>query len=115
MTTPASNIRAATALAVAIVAVATVFPAASAQAADAEVQIDQFTFAPQRLTVKAGTTVTWTNDDDINHTVTSDDGATFDSGAFGHGLTFSFTAGQPGTYTYKCSIHPFMKGTIVVK
>src|ERR1044071_2885761 len=70
-----------------------------------QVAIDNFAFVPPNVSVVTGTTVTWTNNDDVNHTVTSDDGATFDSGAFGHGLTFSFTAGQPGTYTYKCSIH----------
>ena len=62
----------------------------------------------------SGTTVTWTNDDDVNHTVTSDDGNTFDSGAFAQGKTFQFTAGPPGTYSYSCKIHPFMKATLTV-
>ena len=71
MTKLATNIRIAIALAAAVLAVAAVVPVASAQAVDLQVQIDQFTFAPQRITVKAGTTVTWINDDDIPHTVAS--------------------------------------------
>ena len=113
MTTPASNIRAATALAVAIVAVATVFPAASAQAADAEVQIDQFTFAPQRLTVKAGTTVTWINDDDIPHTIVETQGK-FYSPALDTEDKYAFVFDVPGTYDYFCGLHPHMKGKVVV-
>lgn|SRR5262245_228555 len=114
MTTPASNIRAATALAVAMVAVATVFPAVSAQAANAEVQIDQFTFAPSRLTVKAGTTVTWINDDDIPHTVASSS-KLFKSQALDTTDKFSFTFTTPGSYEYFCSLHPHMTGTVVVE
>jgi amicyanin len=114
MTTPASNIRAATALAVAMVAVATVFPAVSAQAANAEVQIDQFTFAPPRLTVKAGTTVTWINDDDIPHTVASSS-KLFKSKALDTNDKFSFTFTTPGSYEYFCSLHPHMTGAVVVE
>jgi plastocyanin len=79
-----------------------------------DVAITNFAFAPPNLSVTSGTTVTWTNDDDVNHTVTSDDGNTFDSGAFAQGKTFQFTAGQPGTYSYSCKIHPFMKATLTV-
>ena len=71
MTAPASHLAIAAALGVAVFTVATAVPVASAQAANTEVQIDQFSFAPQRITVKAGTTVTWINDDDIPHTVAS--------------------------------------------
>jgi plastocyanin len=67
----ANNTSIATALALAILAVAGVVPIASAQAAGTEVQIDQFTFAPQQVTVKAGMTVTWINDDDAPHSVAS--------------------------------------------
>ena len=105
---------AATALAVAMFAVATAFPAASAQAADKEVQIDQFAFAPQRLTVKAGTTVTWINDDDIPHTVTSSS-KLFKSRALDTNDKFSFTFTTPGSYEYFCSLHPHMTGTVVVE
>lgn len=79
-----------------------------------DVAIDNFAFVPANLSVPSGTTVTWTNADAVDHTVSSDDGKTFDSGAFSHGITFQFTAGQPGTYTYSCRIHPFMKAKLTV-
>ena len=71
MTVPASHLAIVAALAVAVFSVAAALPVASAQVLDKEVHIDQFAFAPQRVTVKAGTTVTWINDDDIPHTVAS--------------------------------------------
>ena len=79
-----------------------------------QVTIDNFAYRPPQLTVTSGTAVTWTNHDDVSHTVTADDGSTFGSGAIGRGGTFTFTAGAPGTYTYFCQIHPFMKGTLTV-
>jgi plastocyanin len=81
---------------------------------DATVRIDNFTFAPERLTLKAGTTVTWRNEDDIPHTVTS---ATrlFKSSALDTDDTYSFTFTEPGMYEYFCSLHPRMTGTIVVE
>ncbi len=78
------------------------------------IRIENFAFAPANLSVPTGSTVTWTNQDDVQHTVSSDDGTTFDSGAFSQGRTFQFTAGPPGTYTYFCRIHPFMKATLTV-
>ena len=77
------------------------------------VAIANFAFAPVNLSVPTGDTVTWTNMDDVSHTVTADNHA-FDSGALGHGASFQLTAGPPGTYTYFCQIHPFMKGTLTV-
>ena len=77
------------------------------------VAVANFAFVPAALSVQTGDTVTWTNMDDVSHTVSADNDA-FDSGAFGHGLTFQLTAGAPGTYTYLCLIHPFMKGTLTV-
>ena len=71
MTAPASHLAIAAALAVTVFTVATAVPVASAQVLDKEVHTDQFAFAPQRVTVKTGTTVTWINDDDIPHTVAS--------------------------------------------
>ena len=71
MTAPASHLAIAAALGVAVFTVATAVPVASAQVLDKEVHIDAFAFAPQRVTVKTGTTVTWINDDDIPHTVAS--------------------------------------------
>jgi plastocyanin len=69
-------------------------------------------FSPATLTITAGDTVTWTNEDDSPHTVTS---ATFDSGNLDAGATFSFTFTEPGTYAYVCSYHDEMQATIVVE
>jgi plastocyanin len=114
MTTIASNICIATALAVAVFAVTATFPAASAQAADMEVRIDNFAFTPQRLTVKAGTTVTWINGDDVPHTVASNT-KLFKSSALDTKDKFSFTFTTPGAYEYFCSLHPHMTGAVVVE
>jgi plastocyanin len=114
MTTLVNSICVATAIVVSVFAAAVAFPAASAQAADAEVQIDQFAFAPQRVTVKVGTTVTWINHDDIPHTVTSSS-KSFKSNALDTKDKFAFTFTTPGTYEYFCSLHPHMTGTIVVE
>ncbi|HET7630262.1 MAG TPA: cupredoxin family copper-binding protein [Candidatus Saccharimonadales bacterium] len=81
-----------------------------------KVSIEQYAFSPGAITVKAGTTVTWTNLDSVNHTVTSDDNSSiqFDSGDIDKGQTYQFTFEQPGTYHYHCTPHPFMHGTVVV-
>ena len=76
------------------------------------VAIENFAFVPPNLSVVSGTTVTWTNTDQVQHTVSSDDGHAFESSAFGQGQQFQFTAAAPGTYT--CRIHPFMHGTLTV-
>jgi plastocyanin len=67
--------------------------------------------------VKAGTTVTWTNNDGATHAIASDTGdpAAFSSDPISSGATYSFTFTQPGTYAYHCSIHPSMKGTVIVQ
>jgi plastocyanin len=83
-------------------------------AAAAAVGIDNFTFNPQQLTVKAGATVTWTNKDDIPHAVAAV-GKQFRSKALDTGDAFSFTFTTPGSYAYFCSLHPHMTGTIVVE
>ena len=80
----------------------------------AEVKIDNFTFEPQTLTVKAGTTITWTNHDDIPHTVVSTD-SVFKSKPLDTDQTFTFMPTKPGTYPYFCSIHPKMTGKIIVQ
>lgn len=90
------------------------FAAPSAGAAPAEVKIDNFTFTPPTLTIPAGTTVTWTNHDDIPHTVVSDD-KSMKSKALDTDDKFSFSFSKPGTYPYFCSLHPKMKGVIVVQ
>ena len=79
------------------------------------VAIDNFTFEPQTLTVPTGTTVTWTNHDDVPHTVTSDDKTTFASKGLDTDDTYSFQFTKPGTYAYFCSIHPVMTATVIVK
>jgi plastocyanin len=78
------------------------------------VSIANMSFSPATLTVTAGTTVTWTNNDGITHTVTSDV-AGFDSGNIIMGGKFSKVFSAAGTYSYHCTIHPEMKGTIIVK
>jgi plastocyanin len=91
------------------------FTASAQQKPDAtEVKIDNFTFGPGTLTVAVGTTVTWTNKDDIPHTVVSTDGA-FKSKVLDTDEKFSFTFSKPGSYPYFCSIHPKMTGKVVVQ
>jgi plastocyanin len=81
----------------------------------AAVGIDNFTFNPATLTVKAGTTVTWTNRDDIPHGLAATNNAFKRSQALDTDDSFSFTFTTPGTYQYFCYIHPHMTGTIVVE
>ncbi|MEP6687946.1 MAG: cupredoxin family copper-binding protein [Gemmatimonadales bacterium] len=78
------------------------------------VAIENFAYVPPTLTVASGTTVTWTNGDDVQHTVTADDGTSFDSNLLGRRQTFQLTAPAPGSYTYHCAVHPFMKATLTV-
>ena len=78
--------------------------------------IKNFAFSPTTLTVKPGTKVTVTNQDSTTHTVTAQPQPTFDTGNIDPGKTATFTAPtEPGSYAYICSIHTFMKGTLVVK
>jgi plastocyanin len=86
-----------------------------AQDAPAAIAIDNFTFKPQRLTVKTGTTVTWTNRDDIPHGIASANNAFPKSKALDTDDSYSFTFATPGTYKYFCYLHPHMVGTIVVE
>ena len=82
--------------------------------ASADVKIDNFSFGPQTLTVSVGTTVVWTNRDDIPHTVVSTDGA-FKSKVRDTDEKFSYTFTKAGTYPYFCSVHPKMTGKVVVQ
>jgi len=84
------------------------------QPATAEVKVDNFSFGPGTLTVPVGTTVTWTNRDDIPHTVVSTD-KVFKSKVLDTDEKFSFTFAKAGTYPYFCSIHPKMTGSVVVQ
>ncbi len=89
--------------------------AATAAGAGTSVSISGFAFHPAAQTVKVGSTVRWTNDQQGSpHTVTSDKKGLFDSGTLQPGSGYSFTFSSPGTFTYHCSIHPSMKGTVVV-
>jgi plastocyanin len=88
---------------------------AQAQTAASAVAIDNFTFAPQTLTVKAGTVVTWTNRDDIPHGIAATDSTFTRSKALDTGDSYSFKFTTPGTYKYFCYVHPHMTGTIVVE
>ena len=78
------------------------------------VSIKNFAFSNTSLSVTAGTTVTWTNNDATAHTVTADDGS-FDSGNIAPGNSFTHTFSSMGTVHYHCSIHPMMKGAVIVK
>jgi plastocyanin len=79
------------------------------------VTIKDFAFSPQVITIKAGTTVTWTNTDSDAHTVTSQNGTgPLHSAALVTGSTYSYTFHSPGRYDYLCTIHPFMTATVVV-
>lgn len=82
-------------------------------ATTAEVKIDNFSFSPRELTVAVGTTVTWTNRDDIPHTIVSTEGA-FKSKVRDTDEKFSYTFTKAGSYPYFCSIHPKMTGKVVV-
>jgi len=97
---------------VAVVA-ALLLPATSARADDMEVHIDNFVFQPAELKIKVGTTVTWTNRDDIAHTITS--GSPFRSKTLDTDDKFSFTFTNAGDYKYFCSLHPHMTGMIKVE
>jgi plastocyanin len=88
-------------------------PSAAPVASATAVTISGFAFGPVSISVPAGSTVTWTNQDATAHTVTADDGS-FDSGSLAQGATFSQTFDTPGTYTYHCAIHSSMTGTITV-
>ncbi len=86
-----------------------------ARAAEARITIDNFTFAPAELAVAKGTRVTWTNHDDIPHTVVSrDDPRRMKSPPLDTDDSFAFTFDQPGRFVYFCSLHPHMQGAVTV-
>jgi plastocyanin len=88
--------------------------AVTAGASPATIEIDNFAFAPAALTVTAGTTVTWKNEDDSPHRI-GDKNGTLKSAALDTDDTFSHTFAAPGEYPYICTIHPYMAGKIIVK
>ena len=89
-------------------------PGRSAAQDSASITIENFAFTPASVTVTAGATVTWTNNDSAPHTATGD-GGEFDTGNIAQGGSASVTFDTPGTYTYHCSIHPNMTATIIVE
>ena len=95
---------------------ATAAPTSAPQSGNVSIAIQNFAFNPQAITIKVGSTITWTDKDTTAHTVTSVSGPTsFNSGPLAApGGTFKFTFTQAGTYAYHCSIHPFMMATITV-
>lgn len=99
-------------LALAVSAVA--FTVRTPNANSNEIVIENFSFEPATLTVKAGTTVTWVNHDDEPHTATATD-KSFNSKTLDNGDRFSQEFKAPGTYNYYCALHPKMTGKIIVK
>lgn len=83
--------------------------------ANAKVAMADFAFDPTPVTINVGGTVTWTNSDSAPHTATADDQKAFDSGTVNKGQSKTVKFSKPGTYTYFCRFHPFMKGTVVVQ
>ena len=80
-----------------------------------KIEIKDFAFNPQTLTVKSGEKVTWINRDEEPHTIVSVEKQFKKSTALDTDQEFTITAGAPGTYSYFCSVHPKMTGTIVVE
>ena len=96
-----------------LVVATALLPAGAARADDIAIHIDNFVFEPAQLTVKAGQTVTWTNRDDIPHTVVC--AGKFRSKTMDTDGTFSFTFTSAGEYKYFCSLHPHMTGAVKVE
>jgi plastocyanin len=90
--------------------------ATSTAAADVQITIQNFAFAPATMTIPIGTTVVWTNKDTAPHTATNDPGSafTFDTGNITTGQSGKVTFNTAGTFAYHCSVHPNMHATIVV-
>lgn len=97
----------------ALLALACMLTVTSLRAEEVEVKIENFTFNPGALTVKAGTKVSWENYDDIPHSIVASR-AGVHSRALDTDETFDFTFATPGTFDYICGLHPQMKGTITV-
>lgn len=89
-------------------------PATTAAAASVAAGMRALTFSPARIEIAAGATVAWTNQDPVAHTVTGDDGS-WDSGVVAPGATWRRRFDRPGTYSFHCTPHPFMKGVVVVR
>ena len=79
------------------------------------IDIQNMAFSPSTITITAGDIIIWTNLDSMDHSVTSDDGTSFDSGLISNSQTFTLTGLSIGTYGYHCTPHPSMTGTIIVQ
>jgi plastocyanin len=90
-------------------------PAPAAEGGGTEVSMKDIKFDPEEVTVKAGDTVTWVNDDGVGHDVTGDDFSSGDPGAMQNGDTFEHTFDTAGTFDYVCTVHPKMTGTVKVE
>jgi plastocyanin len=88
--------------------------AASSSGGGVTIKMQNIAFDPKSVTVKVGQKVTWTNEDTVDHNVTSQSGETIKSDNFGKGGTFSFTPKTAGTIKYVCTIHPGMTATLTV-
>ena len=80
-----------------------------------QIKIDNFSFTPSTVSVPVGTTVTWTNQDDVPHNVVSAEGKTFKSPVLDTDQKFSFTFTKAGAYPYFCAIHPKMTAKVIVQ
>jgi plastocyanin len=89
-------------------------PPSSESSTEKTVSIVNMDYSPADVTIKKGTKVTWTNNDDVAHTVTADSGNAFDSGNMNKGATFSHTFDTVGTIAYHCTFHSNMHGKITV-
>jgi plastocyanin len=85
----------------------------TANSTHSQVITQNFAFNPDRIYVRAGTLIRWVNQDAVSHTVTSDDGSSFDSGTLLSGESFERRFVVPGTYPYFCSTHPSMRGAVI--
>jgi plastocyanin len=90
-------------------------PAAPASRSDSTITISDFKFVPRALTVRHGAHIKVTNGDGAPHTVTADDGRSFDSGTVAQGDSATIRVAQAGRFAYHCTIHPFMKGRLVAE
>jgi plastocyanin len=89
-------------------------PTQAASGNEVQINISGFKYDPASITIKVGTTVTWTNNDTASHTVTADDGS-WTSDNLANGATYSHTFDKAGTYPYHCNFHSGMKATIIVQ
>jgi plastocyanin len=120
MTTVANTVAPTTPVTTTQTTVVTTVPATPSLPGFFNITIKDFAFSPASVTVPAGTTVTWTNQDSVPHTIVNDfnplfsQGAMFTSSQLQTGQSFSFTFKDPGTFGYHCGIHTYMKGTVTV-